>query len=62
MMSKPLALLFAVVGILLLTSISFFISQGMPWMILFSSAAALLFIGYGFGVKAKMRKKQNRNN
>jgi uncharacterized membrane protein len=62
MMSKPLALLFAVVGILLLTSISFIISQGMPWMILFSSAAALLFIGYGFGVKAKMRKKQNRNN
>jgi hypothetical protein len=62
MMSKPLALLFAVVGVLLLTSISFFISQGMPWMILFSSVAALLFIGYGFGVKAKMRKKQNRNN
>jgi hypothetical protein len=62
MMSKPLAFLFAVVGILLLTSISFFISQGMPWMVLISSMAALLFIGYGFGVKAKMRKKQNRNN
>jgi uncharacterized membrane protein len=61
-MSKPLALLFAVVGILLLTSISFFISQGRPWMVLFSSIAALLFIGYGFAVKAKMRKKQNQSS
>jgi uncharacterized membrane protein len=61
-MSKPLALIFAVVGILLLTSISFFISQGMPWMVLFASIAALLFIGYGFGVKAKLRKKKNRDS
>jgi uncharacterized membrane protein len=59
-MSKPLALLFAVVGIVLLASISLFISLGMPWMVLVCSIAALLFIGYGFGLKAKMRKKKNR--
>jgi hypothetical protein len=61
-MSKPLALLFAVVGIVLLASISLFISLGMPWMVLVCSIAALLFIGYGFGLKAKMRKKQNRGS
>jgi hypothetical protein len=58
-MNKPLALLFAVIGILLLSSISFFISLGLPWMVLLSSIAALLFIGYGFGLKAKLRRKQN---
>jgi hypothetical protein len=42
-MSKPLALLFAVVGIVLLASISLFISLGMPWMVLVCSIAALLF-------------------
>jgi len=56
-MSKPLALLFAVIGTLLLASISFFISVRQPWMVLVCSVAALLFIGWGFAVKARLRKK-----
>jgi FtsH-binding integral membrane protein len=61
-LSKPLALVFAVVGIILLSAISLFISLRLPWMALLSSIAALLFIGYGFAVKAKIRKKQNRKS
>ncbi|OCT16634.1 hypothetical protein A8709_08130 [Paenibacillus pectinilyticus] len=56
-MSKPLALLFAVVGTLLLACISLFIALRLPWMVLASSLIALGFIGYGFAVKVKMRRK-----
>ncbi|MBP1962579.1 DUF5325 family protein [Paenibacillus aceris] len=59
-MSKPLALLFAVVGTLLLATISLFIALRQPWMILVCSIIALGFIGYGFAVKAKIRKKNSR--
>lgn len=60
-MSKPLALLFAVVGTLLLATISLFIALRQPWMILVCSIIALGFIGYGFAVKAKIRKKNSRS-
>ncbi|MDR6554086.1 DUF5325 family protein [Paenibacillus qinlingensis] len=56
-MSKPLALLFAVVGTLLLASISLFIALREPWMVLLFTLISLGFIGYGFAVKAKMRRK-----
>ncbi|SDO45816.1 hypothetical protein SAMN04487897_114116 [Paenibacillus sp. yr247] len=59
-MSKPLALLFAVVGTLLLASISLFIALRQPWMILVCSIISLGFIGYGFAVKAKIRKRNTR--
>ncbi|NOU99690.1 DUF5325 family protein [Paenibacillus planticolens] len=59
-MSKPLALLFAVVGTLLLATISLFIALRQPWMILVCSIIALGFIGYGFAVKAKIRRKNSR--
>ncbi|MDQ0878328.1 putative membrane protein YccC [Paenibacillus sp. V4I3] len=60
-MSKPLALLFAVIGTLLLASISLFIALRQPWMILACSIISLGFIGYGFAVKAKIRKKNTRS-
>ncbi|MFD0696367.1 DUF5325 family protein [Paenibacillus sp. GCM10027628] len=59
-MSKPLALLFAVVGTLLLTGISLFIALRQPWMVLVCSIVALVFIGYGFAVKAKLRKRDHQ--
>jgi hypothetical protein len=61
-MNKPLALLFAIIGTLLLAAISLFISLKLPWMVLFSSFIALLFIGYGFVLKVKIRKKHNRKS
>ncbi|MDD9271265.1 DUF5325 family protein [Paenibacillus sp. GCM10023248] len=59
-MSKPLALLFAVIGTLLLASISLFIALRQPWMVLVCAIISLIFIGYGFAVKAKIRKKNSR--
>ncbi|MNI45714.1 hypothetical protein D3C73_1001530 [compost metagenome] len=61
-MNKPLALLFAVVGTALLAAISLFISLRMPWMSILFGVIALFFIGFGFIVKAKLRKKQNHNS
>ncbi|UJF32314.1 DUF5325 family protein [Paenibacillus hexagrammi] len=60
-MSKPLALLFALVGTLLLASISFFIALRQPWMVLLCALIALGFIGYGFAFKAKLRKRNKQN-
>ena len=56
-MSKPLALLFAVVGTLLLASISLFIALQRALDGLACSIISLGFIGYGFAVKAKIRRK-----
>ncbi|MEC0230049.1 DUF5325 family protein [Paenibacillus alba] len=59
-MSKPLALLFAVVGTLLLAGISLFIALRQPWLVLACCIVSLGFIGYGFVVKAKIRKRNSR--
>ncbi|TXK77541.1 DUF5325 family protein [Paenibacillus sp. N3.4] len=59
-MSKPLAFLFAFVGTLLLASISLFIALKQPWLVLVCSILSLGFIGYGFVVKAKIRKRNSR--
>ncbi|WNR45596.1 DUF5325 family protein [Paenibacillus roseipurpureus] len=56
-MSKPLALLFAIVGTLLLACISLFIALRQPWMVLACSVISLGVIGYGFALKAKIRRK-----
>jgi drug/metabolite transporter (DMT)-like permease len=60
--SRNLALVFAVVGTLLLVSISFFLSQHQPWLVLLASIVSLLFIGFGFVVKARMRRKNENEN
>ena len=60
-MSKPLALLFALIGALLLASISVCLAFRQPWLALLATAVSIGFIGFGFVVKAKLRKKQNRS-
>jgi ABC-type multidrug transport system permease subunit len=56
-LNRGLALLFAIVGTLLLVSISFFMTQHQPWLVLLASIVSLLFIGFGFVVKVQMRRK-----
>jgi ABC-type multidrug transport system permease subunit len=56
-LSRGLALLFAIAGTLLLVSISFFMTQNQPWLVLLASIVSILFIGFGFVVKVQMRRK-----
>jgi ABC-type bacteriocin/lantibiotic exporter with double-glycine peptidase domain len=56
-LSRGLALLFAIIGTLLLVSISFFMTQQQPWLVLIASIVSILFIGLGFVVKVQMRRK-----
>ncbi|MDF2959292.1 MAG: hypothetical protein K0S39_1027 [Paenibacillus sp.] len=56
-MNKGLALLFAIIGTALLASISYSISVGNLWLVLLFSILSIGFIGFGFIVKAKLRKK-----
>jgi hypothetical protein len=56
-MNKGLALLFAVVATLLLAAISYALSLGNVWLVLLFSILSIGFIGFGFIVKAKQRKR-----
>jgi|HigsolmetaAR204D_1030405.scaffolds.fasta_scaffold13231_1 hypothetical protein len=55
---KGLALLFAVIATVLLGSISYFMAAGQAGMAIICSLIAVLFMGFGFAVKARMRKKK----
>ncbi|MDF2924033.1 MAG: hypothetical protein K0R57_2947 [Paenibacillaceae bacterium] len=57
-MPRYQALLFATIGVVLLIGISFFISLGRPWLTVLCALAAILWIGTGFMVKARARRKQ----
>jgi NADH:ubiquinone oxidoreductase subunit 3 (subunit A) len=57
-LKKPMALFFAVFGVLLLVAIPISISFRQPWLVLFFSILSIAFIGFGFVVKARLRKKQ----
>ncbi|GAB2676492.1 DUF5325 family protein [Paenibacillus thermoaerophilus] len=59
-MSRPLALFFAVVGTLLLCSIAIALSFRNLWLVLLSVLASVGFIGYGFVLKAKIRRKSQK--
>ncbi|SDE02123.1 hypothetical protein SAMN02799630_04420 [Paenibacillus sp. UNCCL117] len=59
-MNKPLALLYAVLGTALLAAISYFMAAGRPWMAVLASIVSLLFIGSGFIVKARQRRKREQ--
>jgi hypothetical protein len=59
-MSRYQALFFAVTGVVLLLGISFFISLRSPVLTVLCSLAAILWIGVGFMVKARARRKQDR--
>ncbi|MCS7464833.1 DUF5325 family protein [Paenibacillus doosanensis] len=56
-MNKGLALFFAVVGTVLLACISLALSLGNVWLVLLFTILSVGFIGFGFVVKAKMRKR-----
>lgn len=57
-MSRIQALFFACSGVFLLLCISFSISLRNLWLTLLFAVTAILFIGLGFIVKAKARKKK----
>jgi uncharacterized membrane protein len=61
-LTRGLALLFAVIGTLLLVSISFFMTTGQPWLVLLASIVSILFIGFGFVVKVRMRRKNENSS
>jgi uncharacterized membrane protein len=60
--NRGLALLFAVIGTLLLVSISFFMTTGQPWLVLVASIISILVIGYGFVLKVQMRRKNENSS
>lgn len=57
-MPRFYALLFAVVGIVLLLGVSFFISGRSPGWALLSGVVFIFWTGAGFMVKARFRRKQ----
>lgn len=56
-MPRWLALLFAAAGVLLLLGVSFFISLESPGLALMCGVLAILWIGAGFAVKARFRRR-----
>lgn len=60
-MKRSLALFFSFGGVLLLTGISYSISAGRPWLALLFAVLATGFIGFGFAVKARSRRKQEES-
>jgi len=56
-MSKGLGLLFAIVGTALLACISLALSLGNGWLVLLFSVLSIGFIGFGFVVKARIRRR-----
>ncbi|WP_281889426.1 hypothetical protein [Paenibacillus sp. YYML68] len=58
-MNKPLALLFAFIGTGLLAAVSYFMAAGRPWLAVVAGVVSFFFIGFGFIVKAKQRKRNS---
>ncbi|MFD1956232.1 DUF5325 family protein [Paenibacillus thailandensis] len=58
-MSKPLALLFAVVSTILMSATAISISHNL-WATLILSIATVGFIGTGFMLKGKKRRRQQQ--
>jgi len=58
-LQRSLALVFALVGTALLTSIAYFTSARQPWLVLLCVALSLGFIGFGFVLKARMSRRNN---
>jgi len=52
-----LALVFAVIGVCLLVSISFVITLHLIWLTILTIFVSIAFIGSGFVIKARTRKK-----
>ncbi|TMV46483.1 hypothetical protein FE783_26350 [Paenibacillus mesophilus] len=60
-MNRPLALLFAVIGTALLVGIAAAISFGNIAAVWLCSIGSVAFIGFGFMLKAKLRRKNESN-
>ncbi|PYI50797.1 DUF5325 family protein [Paenibacillus flagellatus] len=59
-MNRPLALLFALIGTALLVGIAAAISYGNVAAVWLCSIGSFLFIGFGFMVKAKLRRRNEK--
>jgi len=57
-MNKGLALLFAIIGAALLAGIGYGVAARSAWLTIGFAAVSVLFIGFGFIVKARMRRQQ----
>jgi hypothetical protein len=57
-LKKSMALFFAITGVLLLIAIPISLSFRQLWLVVLFSVLAVSFIGFGFVVKARLRKKQ----
>jgi uncharacterized membrane protein len=60
-MSKSLSMFFAVLSILFMSATAISISYS-GWYVLLFSLLSLLSIGFGFIVKARLRRKAERKN
>lgn len=59
-MQRIPALIFSVIGVLLMVGISVSISLHKPWLVLCFSIATILFTGAGFAYKSKTRKRNSK--
>ncbi|MCZ8522765.1 MULTISPECIES: hypothetical protein [Paenibacillus] len=59
-MNKGLGLLWALIGTALLATISYAMATGKPGMAVLFSLISLFFIGAGFVIKAKQRKRSGQ--
>jgi hypothetical protein len=57
-LSKPLAMLFAVSGVLCMTGIGVALSYRLLWLAFAMLAAYVVVLGGGFMLKARLRRKQ----
>ncbi|MCR8645311.1 DUF5325 family protein [Paenibacillus sp. N1-5-1-14] len=56
-MKKSMALLFAVIGTLLLASIAYFIAAREPWLLVLAILVNIGFLGFSFAYKARKRRQ-----
>ena len=62
LLSKPLALLFAVAGVLLMLAIGAALSYRLLWLAFAMLAAYIGVLGFGFVLKARLRRKQENRD
>jgi hypothetical protein len=61
-MNRLPALVFSLVGVVLLTAIGFAFSTGSGWLVGLFTLAAIGWIGLGFAVKARLKRRQDHSS
>jgi hypothetical protein len=61
-MGRVQALFFAAVGVILLLGVSFSISLRSLWLTLLFGVLAFFWIGFGFAMKARARRKRESSS